>query len=100
MLFLYLFLICGPLLAHALASLPPRTSPPPNALVVRANTTNSSEFDSLIDAVAALPADESSQIIFIFPGIYQDQVNIQRSGPVTVSILLLLQPFSSLTWFS
>lgn len=100
MLFLSLFLICGPLVAHCLATLPPRTSPPPKALVVRANTTNTSEFGSLIDAVAALPADESSQSIFIFSGVYQGQVNIQRSGPVTVSILLLLQPFSSLTWLS
>ncbi|TFY50827.1 hypothetical protein EVG20_g11307 [Dentipellis fragilis] len=62
---------------------PTRTSPPAGALVVRP-TPSSGEFGSLIDAVAALPSGKSAETIFIFPGTYEGQVSIQRSGPVTL----------------
>ncbi|KAI0066174.1 pectin lyase-like protein [Artomyces pyxidatus] len=61
-----------------------RTVPPDGAIVVRANTTTSGEFPSLIEAVGALPADSSTQVIFIYPGRYVGQVLIQRKGPVTI----------------
>lgn len=83
--FLLPLLVLGPLWVYGLSSLPPRINPPAGALVVRANTTDSREFVSLIDAVAALPNDMSAQTIFVFQGTYEGQVNIQRSGPVTVS---------------
>ncbi|VDB90115.1 unnamed protein product [Peniophora sp. CBMAI 1063] len=71
---------------HVLALSPPasRTSPPSGALVVRAGTTTSGEYKDLASAVAALPSDSSSQIIFIYPGTYTGQVQIKRDGPVTI----------------
>ncbi|KAI0031538.1 pectinesterase [Vararia minispora EC-137] len=72
------------LLASALALSPPssRTTPPSGAKIVRAGTTTSGEFATLVAAVAALPSDSSSQIIFMYPGTYTGQVLIQRSGPI------------------
>ncbi|KAL0961177.1 hypothetical protein HGRIS_006149 [Hohenbuehelia grisea] len=70
--------ICGSVLAAS------RTSPPSGALVVRAGTTTTGEYKTLSSAVAALPNDSSSRSIFIFPGTYSGQVNIDRSGPVTI----------------
>ncbi|KAF9529465.1 pectin lyase fold/virulence factor [Crepidotus variabilis] len=69
-----------------LALSPPasRTSPPAGAKIVRAGTSTSGEYSTFAAAVAALPNDSSSQTIFIYPGTYTGQVNIQRSGPVTV----------------
>lgn len=61
-----------------------RTSPPAGAKVVRAGTTNSGEFASVSAAVNSLPNDSSSQSIFIYPGTYNEQVYITRSGPLTV----------------
>lgn len=61
-----------------------RTTPPAGAKVVRAGTTTTGEFSTFAAAVAALPNDSSAQTIFVFPGTYAGQVNIQRSGPVTV----------------
>ncbi|KAF5363373.1 hypothetical protein D9756_001058 [Leucocoprinus leucothites] len=61
-----------------------RTSPPSGAKVVRAGTTNSGEFATLSAAVNSLPNDGSSQSIFIYPGTYNEQVYITRSGPLTV----------------
>lgn len=65
-----------------------RTSPPSGAKVVRAGTNNSGEFATLSAAVASLSNDGSSQSIFIYPGTYNEQVFIDRSGPLTV------RPFS------
>jgi pectin methylesterase-like acyl-CoA thioesterase len=75
----------------ALALSPPslRTTPPSGAKIVRAGTTTSGEYATLAAAVAALPADTSSQVIFMYPGTYTGQVLIQRSGPVTVSVLCM-----------
>ncbi|VDC04034.1 unnamed protein product [Peniophora sp. CBMAI 1063] len=77
----------GLALASVVAALSPpssRTTPPSGALIVRAGTTASGEYSTLAKAVAALPADSSSQVIFIYPGTYTGQVLIQRSGPVTI----------------
>lgn len=67
-----------------------RTSPPSGALVVRAGTTTSGEYATVSAAVAALPNDSSSRSIFIYPGTYQGQVLVQRSGPTTVCFGSLL----------
>ncbi|KAF9451818.1 carbohydrate esterase family 8 protein [Macrolepiota fuliginosa MF-IS2] len=61
-----------------------RTTPPAGAKVVRAGTTTSGEFGTLSAAVSSLPNDSSSQVIFIFPGTYSEQVYITRTGPLTI----------------
>jgi len=76
------FLTCVSLLEVVYAA--SRTSPPAGAKVVRAGTANSGEFQTISDAVASLPNDGSSQVIFIYPGTYTEQVFISRSGPLTV----------------
>ncbi|KAF8968909.1 carbohydrate esterase family 8 protein [Flammula alnicola] len=62
-----------------------RTTPPNGALSVRAGAApGSGMFDSINGALAALPNDKSNQTIFIFPGVYLEQVNITRTGPLTI----------------
>jgi pectinesterase len=77
------FAFCLTLLEAVLAA--SRTSPPSGAIVVRAGTTTSGEFSTLSSAVNSLPNDSSSRSIFIYPGTYNEQVFITRSGPLTVS---------------
>ncbi|GJJ14216.1 hypothetical protein Clacol_008478 [Clathrus columnatus] len=62
----------------------PRTVPPKNTLIVRPEGTRPGEFTTISDAVNALPADNSTQAIFIYPGTYREQVNITRVGPTTL----------------
>lgn len=82
-----MFLLTLQLLALALSVVAvSRTSPPSGALVVRAGTTTPGEYATLLAAVAALPNDSSSRSIFIYPGTYQGQVNIQRTGPTIVCL--------------
>ncbi|KAF9046510.1 pectinesterase [Panaeolus papilionaceus] len=61
-----------------------RTSPPSGAIVVRAGTSTSGEYKTVSSAVASLPNDSSSRSIFIYPGTYNEQVYITRSGPLTI----------------
>ncbi|RDB14828.1 Pectinesterase [Hypsizygus marmoreus] len=61
-----------------------RTSPPPGAIVVRAGTTTSGEYKTVASAVAALPNDSSSRSIFVYPGTYNEQVYITRTGPLII----------------
>ncbi|GLB38744.1 hypothetical protein LshimejAT787_0506090 [Lyophyllum shimeji] len=61
-----------------------RTSPPAAAIVVRAGTTTAGEFATVSSAVASLPNDNSSATIFIYPGTYNEQVYINRTGPLTI----------------
>jgi len=80
---LYRFgLLAAALFRLALAS--SRTSPPSGAIVVRSGTTTSGEYKTVASAVAALPDGSSSGIIFIYPGTYQEQVYITRSGPLVI----------------
>ncbi|KAM0275707.1 hypothetical protein ACHAQH_007506 [Verticillium albo-atrum] len=69
------------------------TEPPAGAVLVapggiisrRADGSTSAVFSSLTAALASLPADWSSQIIFIYPGTYTEQVpTINRPGSVMV----------------
>ncbi|KAF8901552.1 carbohydrate esterase family 8 protein [Mucidula mucida] len=55
-----------------------RTDPPDGALVVP------DVYDTIQDAVDALPDDGSEQIIFINPGTYNEQVYIDRDGPLII----------------
>jgi pectinesterase len=61
-----------------------RTSPPAGAVIVRAGTTTAGEFSTVSLAVNSLPDDSSARTIFIFPGTYTEQVNITRTGPLTI----------------
>ncbi|KAG5350845.1 hypothetical protein C0989_009049 [Termitomyces sp. Mn162] len=61
-----------------------RTTPPSGAKIVRAGSTASGEYSTVSAAVASLPNDSTSQSIFIYPGTYNEQVYITRSGPLVV----------------
>ncbi|KAJ6487690.1 pectin lyase fold/virulence factor [Mycena sanguinolenta] len=61
-----------------------RTSPPSGAIIVRQGTTTAGEFSTLAAALNSLPNDSSSRSIFIFPGTYTGQIDITRSGPLTI----------------
>ncbi|KAF7360137.1 Pectinesterase [Mycena venus] len=70
------------LVQYALAA--SRTTPPSGAIVVRQGTTTSGEFATLTAALNSLPNDSSSRSIFIFPGTYAEQIDITRTGPLTI----------------
>jgi pectinesterase len=53
-------------------------------VIVKPITNVAGEFSNLGEAVNALPADNTSQVVFIYPGTYVGQVNVSRAGPVTV----------------
>ena len=59
-------------------------SPPPGALLVASDSPVKGAYHSLSDALASLPNDATPQTIFIYPGNYIEQFNINRPGPVTV----------------
>ena len=61
-----------------------RTKPPLGSVVVKQGTQTSGWFSTVGDALNSLPDDTSSQTVFIYPGTYEEHVNISRSGPVTV----------------
>jgi hypothetical protein len=89
-------------LAHsALAFALPRVLPPRGAVVVRQHSARKvrpfphwpasltgrarqGEFATIGAAVAALPADNSTQVVFVYPGTYAEQVNVTRGGHTTV----------------
>ncbi|KAH6685445.1 pectin lyase fold/virulence factor [Plectosphaerella plurivora] len=61
------------------------TVPPAGAVLVAADGSISGAFTSLTAALASLPSDSTSQIIFIYPGTYNEQVpSINRPGPVMI----------------
>lgn len=60
-----------------------RTSPPSGAYVV-SKSPSSGEYSTISAAVAALPSGSSSEVIFIYAGTYEEQVYIDRDGPVTI----------------
>ncbi|KAL5495232.1 hypothetical protein ACEPAI_695 [Sanghuangporus weigelae] len=61
-----------------------RTSPPSGAVIVDSSSTGSGQYKTIASAIAALPDDGSSQSIFIYPGTYNEQLLIDRSGSVTL----------------
>ncbi|KAF8881892.1 pectinesterase [Infundibulicybe gibba] len=74
----FVFSICQAVLASS------RTSAPPGAIVVRAGTNTAGEFATVSAAINSLPNDSSSRSIFIYPGTYNEQVYITRTGPLTI----------------
>ncbi|KAF9891455.1 hypothetical protein FE257_003921 [Aspergillus nanangensis] len=62
-----------------------RTSPPADCLVVRQSGTQTSEFNTVSSAVAALDSGTAEQCIFIYGGNYTEQVSIKSiSSPLTI----------------
>ncbi|KAK7426234.1 hypothetical protein QQZ08_007264 [Neonectria magnoliae] len=61
------------------------TKPPSGAVLVSVDGSIDGSYTSLTDALASLPADSSTQIIFMYAGTYNEQVpSISRSGPVMI----------------
>ncbi|KAJ6485231.1 pectin lyase fold/virulence factor [Mycena vulgaris] len=60
------------------------TEPPPGAVIVKPDTKVAGEFSDLGAAVNSLPADNTSQVVFVYPGLYVGQVNVSRAGPVKI----------------
>jgi hypothetical protein len=58
--------------------------PPAGAVLVSVNGAIENSFSNLTSALASLPADTTSQVIFIYPGSYTEQVAVNGPGPVTV----------------
>jgi pectin methylesterase-like acyl-CoA thioesterase len=68
----------------------PLTDCPANTLLVDPNsdsnsTTNSTNiFRTIQSAILSLPPDNSTSTILILPGLYTEQLNITRPGPLTL----------------
>ncbi|EPE04314.1 carbohydrate esterase family 8 protein [Ophiostoma piceae UAMH 11346] len=61
------------------------TVPPVGAVLVSAGGTVAGSYSNLTGALASLPSDASTQIIFMYPGTYGEQVpSVSRSGPVMI----------------
>ncbi|KAH7148253.1 pectin lyase fold/virulence factor [Dactylonectria macrodidyma] len=61
------------------------TEPPAGAVLVSVDGSVDGSYSSLTDALASLPSDSSTQIIFMYAGTYNEQVpSISRSGPVMI----------------
>jgi pectin methylesterase-like acyl-CoA thioesterase len=61
------------------------TEPPAGAVLVSVDGTVDGSYSSLTSALASLPSDSSTQIIFMYAGTYNEQVPaISRSGPVMI----------------
>ncbi|KAJ4267256.1 hypothetical protein NW762_003360 [Fusarium torreyae] len=61
------------------------TKPPKGAVLVSVGGEKTDSYSSLTDALKSLPKDSTSQVIFIYPGTYEEQVpSINRPGPVTI----------------
>ncbi|TFK52255.1 pectin lyase-like protein [Heliocybe sulcata] len=81
--------ICHLLVLGAVALSVPRISPPPGSVIVRAGTTDTGEYASVQAAAQALPNDNSTRSIFVYPGTYTGQVNITRPGATYVCAPIL-----------
>lgn len=60
------------------------TVPPAGAVLVSVGASIAGSFANLTAALALLPADTSSQVIFMRPESYTEQVSVNRAGPVTI----------------
>ncbi|KAI1114700.1 carbohydrate esterase family 8 protein [Nemania sp. NC0429] len=56
----------------------------PHGTIYVSQTDKSAEFKTIQGAISSLPNDTSSHIILIAPGIYMEQLNVTRRGPVTL----------------
>ncbi|PSR75186.1 pectin lyase fold/virulence factor [Coniella lustricola] len=72
------------------------TAPPAGAVLVSVGGVETGSFSNLTDALASLPDDTSTQIIFMYPGTYTEQVPpIERNGPVMIIGYTTASPGSS-----
>ncbi|KAL5385138.1 hypothetical protein DPSP01_004948 [Paraphaeosphaeria sporulosa] len=61
------------------------TVPPAGAVLVSSDGSKAGSYRNLTSALASLPSDSSTQVIFIYPGTYQEQVpSVSRAGPVMI----------------
>ncbi|KAL6364594.1 hypothetical protein LRP88_01997 [Fusarium phalaenopsidis] len=61
------------------------TAPPKDAVIVSVNGEKEGSYSSVTDALASLPKDSTDQVIFVYPGTYEEQVPaINRPGSVTI----------------
>ncbi|KAI1778711.1 pectin lyase fold/virulence factor [Hypoxylon cercidicola] len=61
------------------------TEPPSGAVLVSVDGSVSGSYTSLTAALASLPSDSTTQVIFMYPGTYHEQVpSINRPGPVKI----------------
>ncbi|KAF7589380.1 hypothetical protein BBP40_004428 [Aspergillus hancockii] len=56
----------------------------PEGTIFVSKSDPSAHFTTVQDAIASLPNDNSTQTILILPGTYKEQVNVTRSGPITL----------------
>lgn len=56
----------------------------PNGTLYVSRNDTSADFTSIQAAIRSLPNDTSSHVILIGAGIYTEQLNVTRSGPVTL----------------
>ncbi|RLL95987.1 hypothetical protein CFD26_104766 [Aspergillus turcosus] len=60
-------------------------TPPAGAVLVSQGGSLNGSYSNLMDALAALPNDASTHIIFMYPGTYNEQVpSINRNGAVQI----------------
>ncbi|KAM5343904.1 hypothetical protein ACJ41O_012441 [Fusarium nematophilum] len=61
------------------------TTAPEGAVLVSVDAEKPGPYSSLTEALDSLPDDSTTQVIFIYPGTYNEQVpSINRPGPVTI----------------
>ncbi|KAJ5508903.1 hypothetical protein N7527_011046 [Penicillium freii] len=61
------------------------TTPPTGAVLVSQSVSISGSYSNLTDALASLPDDTTTQVIFMYAGTYVEQVpTINRHGPVMI----------------
>lgn len=59
--------------------------PPAGAVLVSIDGVQPGSFGNLTDALASLPDDDTTQIIFVYPGSYAEQApSVNRDGPVMI----------------
>ncbi|KAB8077596.1 pectin lyase fold/virulence factor [Aspergillus leporis] len=56
----------------------------PEGTIFVSKTDPSAQFTTVQAAIASLPNDNTTQTILILPGTYKEQVNVTRSGPITI----------------
>ncbi|OWZ02934.1 Pectinesterase [Phytophthora megakarya] len=62
-----------------------RTTPPPDAIVVDITGVYNGSYQSMAEGIAYLPNTTDEHTIFVFPGLYQEQVLIPRlAGPLVL----------------
>lgn len=60
------------------------SSLPASATYVVSKTPNTTEYGTVESAISALPNDGAEKVILIMPGTYTEQININRTGKVTL----------------